>query len=625
MKPLHFEAAANYALTPDELWSFVADTQRLNRSIGLPQAEFSFAPNESGGSLITGVYKQLGFITISRWREHPFEFVKPHGYSVLREYDVGPFTRVHGGAYLTPTDGGTTLRVWADITPRHPLDWLAAKLLVGPQSTGRVLGRARDYEREVLARRAAESSDGRLATVEANMAVYGGPPPEVDHGRLEQLSERLVQAGGDERVAERLRRHLAEAPDDRVASMRAFELADQWGTDRRETLATFLRATTVGLLDMKWDVLCPYCRVPKDEVDTLAELSGQVHCESCQITVDANFDKLVEVRFKPASAIRTASYGVFCLGGPGAIPHVVAQAELGPSEARTWPLTVRGGTYLLRSAQSGGAAVIEVAEPGGDEAAALELTEERIVPPAVQVRPLVALQVQNRLPGTALVQLADQSWADTAATAALVSTMHEFRDLFSSEVLAPGLQVAIERLALLFTDLAGSTAMYERVGQAKAFRLVQDHFRVLDPAIRAHHGTIVKTIGDAIMAVFPSTRDAAAAAVAMQCAIRELDSAEGVDTSRFLKVGLHSGPCVAVTLNDKLDYFGTTVNIAARTEHECQGGEVMVTADAWNDPGVADLLKTASERIDTHEAVLKGISEPVKLFRVSEIRCDVPD
>src|SRR5688572_15831641 len=120
MGPLHFEAESHYQLTPDQLWTFISDTQRLNRSIGLPSASFAFEPRAEGGSLVTGLYKQ-GFFTISRWQEHPFEFVKPRYYRILREYEVGPFTRVHGGAELKPEGNGTTVRVWADITPRH---WL---------------------------------------------------------------------------------------------------------------------------------------------------------------------------------------------------------------------------------------------------------------------------------------------------------------------------------------------------------------------------------------------------------------------------------------------------------------------------------------------------------------------
>ena len=90
----------------------------------------------------------------------------------------------------------------------------------------------------------------------------------------------------------------------------------------------------------------------------------------------------------------------------------------------------------------------------------------------------------SEMNGPAVVALEGKFWDDAAATAAIVGTLQEFRDLFSSEVLAPGLQVGIERLAILFTDLSGSTAMYEQLGQARAFRFVQDHFRVIERAVR---------------------------------------------------------------------------------------------------------------------------------------------
>src|SRR5205823_5864201 len=110
---------------------------RLNQAIGLPEGHFTATPRSDGGSTATGIYRRYGF-TISRWREHPFAFVKPLRYRVLREYDVGPFTKVDGGAELEAITDGTELRVFAEIEPRHWLGWLSAKLFVGPQSTTRV-------------------------------------------------------------------------------------------------------------------------------------------------------------------------------------------------------------------------------------------------------------------------------------------------------------------------------------------------------------------------------------------------------------------------------------------------------------------------------------------------------
>lgn len=212
--------------------------------------------------------------------------------------------------------------------------------------------------------------------------------------------------------------------------------------------------------------------------------------------------------------------------------------------------------------------------------------------------------------------LENPGWPDTAATASVVGTIQEFRDLFDSQVLSPGLQLAIQRLAFLFTDLTGSTALYQKIGQARAFRLVQDHFAILFAAVTANNGAVVKTIGDAVMGTFPSGAEAVAAALQMQREIKELDTGGEVDPTRLLKVGIHEGPCIAVTANGRLDYFGTTINTAARVEHECHGGQIVMTAEVQSDPAVRTVLSAAGVEPTVDLAQLRGIDEPVRLFRL---------
>jgi class 3 adenylate cyclase len=229
----------------------------------------------------------------------------------------------------------------------------------------------------------------------------------------------------------------------------------------------------------------------------------------------------------------------------------------------------------------------------------------------------VNLEVLNATEREQLVVVEGNIWPDTVATAAIVSTMQEFRDLFSSEALAPGLELGIENLAFMFTDLTGSTALYQAIGQARAFRLVQDHFRVLRAAISANHGALVKTIGDAVMATFPSGAEALSAALQMQRDIRALEAPDLVDTSHLVKVGLHQGPCVAVTLNDRLDYFGTTVNTAARIEHECCGGQIVASLAVCQSEAAAALLKESGARLEEEVVRLRGINEPVPVYRIT--------
>jgi len=159
-----------------------------------------------------------------------------------------------------------------------------------------------------------------------------------------------------------------------------------------------------------------------------------------------------------------------------------------------------------------------------------------------------------------------------------------FLDLFASETIVAGEGMAVRRLALLFTDLQGSTALYERIGDMKAFDLVRQHFGYLRESITGNCGALVKTIGDAVMASFIDPLDGLRAALEMRTRIAEFNLAGGGDLIAS-KIGLHAGACLAVTMNDRLDYFGQTVNIAARVQSLARANEIVVTDDVLSEPG----------------------------------------
>ena len=135
------------------------------------------------------------------------------------------------------------------------------------------------------------------------------------------------------------------------------------------------------------------------------------------------------------------------------------------------------------------------------------------------------------------------AWSDQAATAAEVTALQVFRDLFSNEALRPGEQISVGTLTVLFTDLRGSTQLYREIGDAPAFGRVMTHFDVLREAIRCEEGALVKTIGDAVMAVFRRPAGALRAILKAQATLA--DPPDGL-RPLMLKVGIHSGPCIAV-------------------------------------------------------------------------------
>lgn len=190
----------------------------------------------------------------------------------------------------------------------------------------------------------------------------------------------------------------------------------------------------------------------------------------------------------------------------------------------------------------------------------------------------------------------------------------EFRRLFPQQRLPPDESLQISRVAILFTDLAGSTALYARRGDPRAYHLVRLHFDELFRVADEQGGLMIKTIGDAVMAAFQTPGEAMRAAWTMLLEIAALNERAELrgEERLILKVGVHIGPALSVTLNGQPDYFGTTVNVAARVQQLAQGGDVVFTAPVLDDE-VRALLGDAPVR-PRHEA-LRGVTEPVQIYR----------
>ena len=204
---------------------------------------------------------------------------------------------------------------------------------------------------------------------------------------------------------------------------------------------------------------------------------------------------------------------------------------------------------------------------------------------------------------------------EQAATAQRLALLPEFRATFGTELLRPGVALRVGAVALVFTDLTGSTALYAEIGDARAFKLVHDHFDVIAAVVAKHQGAIVKTIGDAVMAAFDSELDALSAAVAMHRGFDAL-RADNPDARRTsLKIGAHAGPCYAVTANGVLDYFGQTVNVAARVQGEAGAGELVV-AEPLAQRALARGLVENTRVGERYVARLKGVVEPITLCRL---------
>ena len=305
--------------------------------------------------------------------------------------------------------------------------------------------------------------------------------------------------------------------------------------------------------------------------------------------------------------------GEYCLSGPMTTPHVVVQQNLAPGERRSIVADLPPGAYRLRDLEPGQATDID---HGGGRFPTL-ISEGSGVSAGVPAAD-GTIALENRTAHDLTLLIESRDWIADALTAHQATTLQAFRDLFTLEILRPGDEVAVSQVALMFTDLQRSTQFYERVGDARAYRLVREHFAFLGAAVRRCHGTVVKTIGDAVMAVFAEPADAVAAALDIQRDFAEF-SLEGKEAGLLIKMGLHLGPCIAVTLNDRLDYFGSVVNMAARLQGESRGGDIVLSRDLAADPEVAKSLANVS--LAEEQADLKGFDHSVTYWRVAPQTC----
>jgi class 3 adenylate cyclase len=412
---------------------------------------------------------------------------------------------------------------------------------------------------------------------------------------------------------ERLEEFLDQADDLSLQRIRPYSLADSWKVNRRTVLEMFLRATRAGILDMSWDLLCPSCRGSTEGHTNLGEVHGHSHCNTCQIDFTVNFDHNIEVVFKPNPSVRTVDFtAAFCVGSPQLQPHVVMLQSVSALRSLPVPLQLETGRYTLRTSNAPGSISL-VADADGGTKADLRVTQYGWPPEEQRVSPLPTLNLINATDADQIFQLERTAWSDQAATAADVTALQVFRDLFAAEVVRPGEEISIGSVTLMFTDLCDSTRLYRRIGDASAFGRVREHFAVLEKEIAGEGGAIVKTMGDAVMATFRHPIDALRAVWKAQTEIAKYG-----EPMLWLKVGLHKGPCIVVNLNDRLDYFGSTVNITARLPGFSKGGELIFSEEFYNDPEIRDFIaqNIAPSALGQITGDLKGFDEPFRMWKL---------
>jgi len=458
----------------------------------------------------------------------------------------------------------------------------------------------------------------------------------------------VLRQSADPDCAAAIESAVAEAPDHALCRINALAFAEKNKLDEERTIAAFLHAARLGLFELSWNVLCPACGGVLEAGTTLKTVNHDEYgCTLCATDYKPTLDEMVEVTFTVSPRVRRiaghypdalseAEYyrQIFWSSGMDLPENLEASLaeftidsiELPPAAKGVLSVQLPQGFVIVFDPVTHGRQIIAVkGEPTRDRQA-LSVVFNKVRAPlgSAEMRPgPLRLSLENRTDRRVLPAL----WISGDAlhhllakrrpflTAKRLLTNQTFRDLYQTDTLDPDQRLKITSLTFLFTDLKGSTALYERVGDLVAYDLVRQHFGVLYEIVASETGAVVKTIGDAVMATFSTPDRAIAAALRMREAMARINAERG-NEDLLLKIGIHEGPCLAVRLNNSQDYFGQTVNIAARVQGLASSRAIFVTQPVIEDPNTARILEGQSLHPSMHRAALRGIADETTVYEI---------
>jgi len=451
----------------------------------------------------------------------------------------------------------------------------------------------------------------------------------------------------DHDAVDAIERLVHEAPDHDLCRINPLAFAGRHGLNEQRVISAFLQASRLGLFELSWNVLCPHCSGVLDANASLKSVRRQDYCAFCAVGCKPTLDENVEVTFTVTPRVRQiaghapndltfAEYlrQIFFSSGidlpadyTERMDRIMLDAvELPAGEKAQVSLQLPAGSIILFDPVTHAAHYLEVQGEPTTERRTFSFAYGNVKAPteATELSPgPVRITLENRSPDRVLpgLWISGDEMNDLIGrrrrflTAKHLFTNQTFRDLYRTDTLDIDQRLKITSLTFLFTDLKGSTDLYERVGDLVAFDLVQAHFKVLQEIVAQEAGAVVKTIGDAVMATFPTPDRALSAALRMREAMVDLKRKENSE-DLLLKIGIHEGPCLAVNLNERQDYFGQTVNIASRVQGLAGSRSILTTAPVVQHPEAAAILQAGGLEPTAQQRSVRGLAGEVAIYEI---------
>ena len=541
------------------LWPYFSDSNFLAKLAGFPKREY----NEINGQL-------HGKDPRGQWIE---EWTWTEGVGVLQTHDfykgvVRYFRSIVLIEKIEPT--GSRVHLYLGMVPKN----LISKMMLGMQGrkimkmVPQLMGKMEEYARAKKSKNFLQ--DQIRFTDEQNR-------------RIQHHISQLRSIGFEGEILEKFESYIRETDDDLLSKIRLLPLISKWGAKKNDVISLFLHATDIGLLDLRWEAICPHCQNTRQSFNHLSELPLTSSCAPCQIDFNLTGSNALEVAFQVNPAIRSLDIRPFCSSAPTHRPHIKLNQEVNNNSTKTIPTRLEVGRYRMRIK---GEMNFNLLDIGPEESRKELVWNLKNTDTNYQIGnfPLIKLENETGKPETFILEsvIEDQNVLRPVD----LFNFPTFRRLFPSESIAEGIPLEIGTQHILFTDVVGSTNFYKQVGDTIAFIEIRKHFNKMYELVENNNGIVVKTIGDAVMASFRSPKDAFSCAEKVQLYF----SSNNEETKLRLRATIHSGQCMAINGDKGIDYFGTTVNLAAKIQSLANAGEIVITEDVSNDPVLSEYL-----------------------------------
>lgn len=576
-----------------DLWPFLIDTSTFNRLLGLPQMKYT----EKNGRLF-GSSVNAGIL--SEWEEVPWEWEYHKGLNNARIYSRGFATYVRS-RYLLRADGERTIfYVYFGWVPRT--FWARWLLKIAMPRLQKDYAMALDKIVQILQTRKDFTARQRALLEQASPVTQNAQAEE----RLQVLTDKAIAEGAPKDALAQLSAYVLSAPDEALTRIRVKVAARELGLPVSDLVTAALYATRAGMLTLSWDVTCPHCRGVRQSVSSLGDIPKEERCDACDITFSSEELGNMEVVFHVNPEIRSVEKKFYCAAEPATKRHIRIQVRVPARKTLELDTDLEPGEYRARLMGDQHYLPLLIGE--GDKNANL------LIPgTAVKIQPAGRLSYTNAAAEDATLVIERRDEDNDALRPADLFSRQIFRDLYGTQSLAEGLKIELGNQNILFTDIVGSTDLYLKNGDGEAFSAVRRHFQKIYEITRTYNGAIVKTIGDSAMVAFADALQCIRAAVALQKAFTGSQETGGV----LLRASIHSGPCIAVNLNSGIDYFGNTVNYAAKLQQLAGAREIAFSPEFFSDPHVKEYISQESLQSETRSFAPKWSEKPFEVFVVN--------